>query len=333
MPALVYAGSSHVLGENESVLECLERNGHAIPNSCRSGVCHSCIMRAAAGALPPESQKGLSEARRLQGYFLSCRCVPDTDLEVSRAEDANERFSAQVDVLAPLNERVLRVVLRTEQTFAYYPGQFVNLIRADGLLRSFSLASVPALEHTLELHIALVPGGKMSGWFHREVSPGSPIEIAGPLGNCFYLPGNTQQPILLLGTGTGLAPLYGILRDALHQGHLGPIHLFHGALRPGDLYLTEELRALEKLWPNFTYHACVRDEAGEPWMRAGAVDETALGDFPNLKGWKVFLCGNPDLVKQVQRKAFMAGASMQDIHADAFLPAKSSIPPTPGAPG
>jgi ferredoxin-NADP reductase len=58
-------------------------------------------------------------------------------------------------------------------------------------------------------------------------------------------------------------------------------------------------------------------------MRCGAVDGIALETCPDLKGWKVFLCGNPELVKQVQRKTFMAGASMKDIHADAFLPAKS----------
>lgn len=323
MPTITYAGAPHTVTEGETVLECLERHGHAIPNSCRSGVCHSCMMRTSGGEVPAASQKGISDARRAQGYFLSCCCYPEADLAVSRVEDATERVSATVELLAPLNDRVLRVLMRATNPLAYFPGQFVNFVRADGLVRSFSLASVPALDEHLEFHVALVPGGQMSGWLHNQAEHGSTLELAGPLGNCFYVAGKPEQPILLLGTGTGLAPLYAILRDALHQGHTGPIHLFHGALVARDLYLTEELRALEAAWPNFTYHACVRDEGGEGWMRAGAVDAVALETCPNLKGWKVFLCGNPDLVKQVQRKTFMAGASMQDIHADAFLPAKS----------
>ena len=323
MPSIVYTGAPHILADGESVLACLERHGHTIPSSCRSGVCHSCMMRSSGGDLPPASQKGVSDARRAQGYFLSCMCHPETDLIVSLVEDAVERVPATVASASPLNERVLRIQLRAESHLSYFPGQFVNFVRDDGLVRSFSLASVPGLDEFLEFHVALVPGGRMSGWLHDEAQVGTTLELAGPLGNCFYVAGKAEQPMLLLGTGTGLAPLYAILRDALHQGHTGPIHLFHGALLVRDLYLVSELRELQAAWPNFTYHACVRDEEGEDWMESGAVDAVALATCPALKGWKVFLCGNPDLVKQVQRKTFMAGASMSDIHADAFLPAKS----------
>jgi len=323
MSIVEFEHQTYPLESGESVLECLERHGQSIPNSCRSGVCHSCLMRAERGELPPDSQKGLSEARRLQGYFLSCRCTPEADLVVARADDAGSRVPVTLVSKEALNHRVLRVVLKAEGALAYFPGQFVNFVRADGLVRSFSLASVPALDDHLEFHVALVAGGQMSGWLHHEAVEGTPLELMGPLGNCFYTPGKADQPLLLLGTGTGLAPLYAIVRDALHQGHSAPIHLFHGALAARDLYLSEELLAMSAASENFFYHPCVRDEAGEDWMKQGAVDVVALATIPNLKGWKVFLCGNPDLVKQVQRKTFMAGASMQDIHADAFLPAKS----------
>lgn len=322
MPSILFSEVAYTAADSESVLECLERNGVSIPNACRSGVCHSCMMRVTDGEVPAAAQKGLSEAKQIQGYFLSCCCVPETDLAVATVDDAMPRVPAWLEGTETLNNRVIRVRLRTESALNYRPGQFVNFLREDGLVRSFSLASVPGLDDALDFHVALVPGGRMSGWLHHDAGPGSRLELAGPLGNCFYIPGKPEQPILLLGTGTGLAPLYGILRDALHQGHTGPIHLFHGALRLDDLYLTDALRALAAEHGNFHYHPCVRDEAGPEWVTTGAVDATALGMLPSLKGWKVFLCGNPDLVRQVQRKTFLAGASMQDIHADAFLPAK-----------
>ena len=51
---------------------------------------------------------------------------------------------------------------------------------------------------------------------------------------------------------------------------------------------------------------------------AGRVHDVALTDAPDLKGWRVFLCGHPDMVQQVQMRAYLAGASLTDIHADAF---------------
>ena len=133
--------------------------------------------------------------------------------------------------------------------------------------------------------------------------------------------GNPTQPLFLLGTGTGLAPLCGIARDALSQKHQAPIHLFHGALKQEDLYLVDELYRLDEENENFHYHACVRDDITDTRMKQGSIDEIALKEIPDLKGWKVFLCGDPNLIRQVQRKTFMAGASMKEIHADAFLPA------------
>ena len=321
MPSIQFETSTYTLQEDESLLDCLQRAGHDIPSSCRSGVCHSCMLRAVDGEVPPASQKGLKAAHQTQGYFLSCCCYPEGDLKVARAEDATQKIGAKLVHKEALNDRVLRVVLETEGPLDYFPGQFVNFVRPDGLVRSFSVASVPALDSALEFHVALVPDGKMSGWLHHEATPGDGIEIQGPLGNCFYLSGSPEQPLLLIGTGTGLAPLYGIVRDALHQGHTGPIHLFHGALIGQDLYLTEALREMDATHKNFQYHACVRDSGGESWMKRGDIELLALEAVPVLKGWKIFLCGNPDLVKRMQRKTFLAGASMGDIHADAFLPA------------
>jgi ferredoxin-NADP reductase len=45
-----------------------------------------------------------------------------------------------------------------------------------------------------------------------------------------------------------------------------------------------------------------------------------------LAGHQVYLCGHPDFVKAMQRKCFLAGASLPDIHADAFLPSQSTKP-------
>jgi len=75
---------------------------------------------------------------------------------------------------------------------------------------------------------------------------------------------------------------------------------------------------LERRFPNFSYHPCLSGFPVPEGFTAGRVHDAALREAPALKGWRVFLCGHPEMVKLTRKKAFLAGASLQDIHADAF---------------
>jgi CDP-4-dehydro-6-deoxyglucose reductase, E3 len=326
MAIIHFEGDEFTCEPGESVLECLERHGVAMASSCRSGVCQSCMMRVSEGAAPAAATKGLKETLRGQGYFLSCLCQPETDLAVMRADGAIARVNAIVESIRKLNGNVACLRLRPEKPIDYVPGQFANLVRPGGLVRSYSIASVPAMEDLLEFHVALMPGGQMSGWVHTKAQVGDTVELHGPHGQCFYVPGQEDQPLFLLGTGTGLAPLYGIVRDAIGRGHRAPIHLFHGSLAPEGLYLVEELKRLALEHEQFHYYPCALNGGDtDHGIRIGAVDAYALETIPDLKGWRVYLCGHPDMVKLMQRKVFLAGASMQAIFADAFLPSAAPV--------
>ena len=321
MPSIELEGKTYAVDAGESVLSCLERNGIMLPASCRSGVCHACIVRAVRGSVHEKTYESLKDTQRAQGYFLSCVCYPEEDLALVRAGVAERQFPTTIHSIEPLNANVLRVRLLCDITPDYFPGQFMNFVRPGRLVRSFSVASLPALFEHLEFHIALLPNGKMSGWIHHEAKVGDTLALMGPLGNCFYVPGKPTQPILLLGTGTGLAPLYGIARDAIQQGHVAEIHLFHGSLQKDGLYLVDELRALSAQHNNFNYHPCVLKGPPDDAIAIGAIDAIVKETIPDLTGWRVFLCGDPQLVTAMQRQCFMAGASLKEIQADPFLPA------------
>lgn len=319
MPKVLLDGRSHDLAKGETVLEGLLRDGVSIPHSCRSGICQSCLMRAVDGSPSPESQNGLKETLKAQGYFLPCVCRPDADLEIVAPDAGAAGFHAATVVGSDrLGSDILRLRLRPLQPMAYRPGQFMNLRTHHGLVRSYSLASVPDLDDSLEFHIRRLPEGRVSGWVHDILGSGDELEIQGPAGDCFYLPGKPEQPLLLIGTGSGLAPLWGIVRDALRQGHTGPIHLYHGSRHLGGLYLINELRALMAAHPTFHYFPCLSGEPAPAGFRSGRAAHVALADHPDLKGWRVYLCGHPDMVAATRRKVFLAGANMADIHADAF---------------
>ncbi len=319
MRIITYKEQAYACSSGESVLECLERQGIMVPSSCRTGVCQSCMMRATQGVAPPKSQNGLKSTLRAQNYFLACVCQPEEDLVVTLAgEEALQHTSATLILREKLNKDIFRLSLTCRTPFEYHAGQFVHLYRPDGLMRSYSIANVPEADGVIELHVRRLPGGAMTGWLHDALKIGESLDIAGPFGNCFYTPGNPEQGLLLIGTGSGLAPLWGIANDALQQGHIGPIRLYHGSWNPHGLYLVDELSALSARHDQVHYGPCVDSEALTQHS-AGRADHIAFSDLKNLKGWRVFLCGHPELVQSAKKRAFLAGASMRDIYADPFV--------------
>src|SRR5690606_21895294 len=103
---------------------------------------------------------------------------------------------------------------------------------------------------------------------------------------------------------TGLAPLIGIAKQALGCGHRGEIQLFHGALQASDLYLGTDLAQLAENHDNFHYKPCVlKGEAGRDYL-TGDVGEIVMASLPtDKKTARLFLCGAPDLVNAMRRKA------------------------------
>lgn len=320
MPAITFDGQLYPLAEGESVLDGLLRNGVKAPHSCKAGSCGSCLMRADSGAVPVRAQAGLKDSWKAQGYFLACVCHPETDLTVATA-GSDAQLGATITALDLLSADVLRVRLHCDAPLTFRAGQYVTIIREGGLARSYSIASLPD-ESDLELHVRRITGGRMSGWLHSEARIGERVSVLGPSGECFYVPGKEDQPMLLVGTGTGLAPLYGILRDALRHGHRAPIHLFHGALHRGGLYLVEELRRLTASHAHLAYTpAVLQDDECPADLAVGPIDQVVLKRFPKLNGWRGYVCGDPALVQSLKKKLFLSGIASRDIFADAFVPA------------
>lgn len=317
--AIVFEGQALEPLPGETVLECLERHGHAVRSFCRAGVCQSCVLKARSGVLPAVSQRELRPSLRVQGLFLSCVCRPDGDLEVERADAAPE-FSGRVLRVEGLSRDVLRVTLSRPEGFDFRAGQFIQLERpSDALMRPYSIASLPT-DATLELHVALLPAGRMSGWLAN--AEGAPVTLRGPFGDCFYQENESARPLLLAGTGTGLAPLLGVLRAALRAGHHGPIHLYHGSPDTAGLYLWRELQALAESAPALRVIGSVLS-AGEATLvtgvRAQPLDQAVLGDLPNLTEHRVYLCGHPELVGRLKKRIYLAGTPLERIHADPFV--------------
>jgi len=323
MAKVIYDGQTYECGEN-SVLDCLTIHGIHIPSSCHSGICQSCLMRAVKGAVPEKAKAGVKLTLAAQNYFMSCSCFPEQDIEVVLPEAGMGKLSAKVTKVELLNSDTLGIRLKPSRPFEYRAGQFISLYMDETTSRCYSLASVPELSEELFINVRKVPGGLVSGWAFEKLKAGNEVTISEATGDCFYVPGNSEQNIILIATGCGLAPLYGIVRDALLHGHQGKISLYHGSYNINGFYLVEELKDLARTYSNFRYFSCVSDGETPAGYASGMVSDVALADNPDLSGWRVFLCGNPDMVNAAKRQTFFAGASMREIHVDPFQSAYST---------
>jgi CDP-4-dehydro-6-deoxyglucose reductase, E3 len=303
----------------ESVLDGLLRAGLPVASSCRAGVCQSCLVQVTRGAIPQRAQLGLKAALREQGYMLACQAVPSDALTISLAGAAALELPARIHAVEPLSPDIIRVQLLPDAELPYRAGQFVTLVREDGLARAYSLASRPDEGPLLELHVRVLPRGKMSAWLASERSLGNTVRVRGPAGECFYATADLMQPLVLAGVGSGLAPLWGILRDALAASHRGPIELWHGARDPSGLYLRSDLERLAAEHPNFSYHPCAL--AGEPDadVHVGRLDELLLSAQLAFAQARFYLCGDAPLVHALKRALFLRGAPLGEIYADAFV--------------
>jgi len=317
MPKVIYSGQSFECGE-QSVLDCLTSQGVAIPSSCHSGLCHTCMVQAVFGDIPKKAQSGLKDTLVAQNCFLPCVCYPEGDIEVTLYDGGLDRLEAMVTELSQLSADILGIHLKVPRSFDYHAGQFINFFKDENTVRSYSLASVPSLDEELFLNVRKVPNGVVSGWMFDQLKVGDTVTISEAGGECFYVLGKPDQNILLIGTGSGLAPLYGIIRDALHSGHKGQVNLYHGCNTAPELYLVDELRKLVQTYANFSYTPCISQGEVPQDCVSGMVLDVALAANPTLSGWRAFLCGHPEMVKSAKQKTFFAGVSMSEIFADPF---------------
>lgn len=322
MPTVIYRDHRVSLREGESVLDGLLRAGAEVSSGCRSGSCKACTLKAEPGSVPAAAQRGLRPTERERGLFLACQHRPTADVHVYPSDHASD-VAAQIVDTAPMGGGVVRVRLRTEEALPYRAGQFVALRRSDGLTRSYSLASRPS-ESLLELHVSRVERGRMSQWLHDGAKPGTQVWVRGPFGDCVYDSEQPDVPLLMVGVGTGMAPLWGVVREAVARHHRGAITLVEAAARPAGLYLHEPLQALARDHAGVELRSCALQGATKS-IEERSVDELAVELYRQCKASGqpeplALLCGDAAVVHAMRRRLFMAGLSSQRIFADAFVP-------------
>jgi len=170
---------------------------------------------------------------------------------------------------------------------------------------------------TLEFHVRVVAGGRVSGHIANELKPGDAVRVSGPLGTA-YLRRKHEGPILCVAGGTGLAPILSILRGAVADGMRNPIHLYFGVRSPRDVYGIDWLAELERRHPSLKVHVVVTSGGDPREQRCGLVTEAIEQDHHSLEGWRAYLCGSPPMVEAATVLVRSKGVEASRIYADAF---------------
>jgi CDP-4-dehydro-6-deoxyglucose reductase len=319
------SGHEFQIEEEESLLDAALRQGINLPYGCRNGFCGDCRSALLEGQV--HYPDGIPEA--IQGQTdeacLTCQAKAQGDLtigvhEIEQAAEIRARvLPSKVDRIERLNEDVIRLYLKLPEgeRLQFLAGQYLNFILPDGSKRAFSIANAPHDDEFIELHIRHVAGGTFTDMLFNDMEEKTILRIEAPLGS-YFLREDSDRPVILMGGGTGFAPIKGILEHALQIGVKRPIHLYWGVRSREDLYLPE----LPETWvsdhANISYTP-VLSEPDPDWEgESGWVHERVVADYPDLSGHDVYMSGPPPMIN-AGKEAFLAhGLPAENLFSDSF---------------
>ncbi|MFO0702996.1 MAG: FAD-binding oxidoreductase [Candidatus Andersenbacteria bacterium] len=203
----------------------------------------------------------------------------------------------------------------------FRPGQFVQIYKnADPTQRSraYSIASTPAQLPLLDFCIKRFPGGLLSAYL-ETVKVGDPVTLKGPFGRFILRDAHvavaSDQPIVLVATGTGIAPIRSILNSLLERKPDAKVQLVHGARHETGLYFHDEIEQLTRAHPGCAC-SCTCSQPSTAWQGAtGYVTDVLSNAKLNLEA-EYFLCGSPAVVRSTSLLLRERGVPLERIHIE-----------------
>ena len=297
-----------------------------LPHSCKGGSCGTCRVRVIKGrfAYPHGRPPGISAEEEASGYALICqaRALESLEIEIRDVRHVSDfeikSLPARIERMQLLAPDVMGLWLRLPaiESFTWQCGQYVDVMLAGERRRSFSLANPPHDPALLELHVRRAPGGAFTEQVFTTLKAGSLLRIEGPLGQFIYRPG--ERPLLLIGGGTGYAPLKAMFRQVLETENRRDVTLFWGVRTAAELYEDAWLRELAARHARFRYISVLSEQAATAAHESGLVHEAVIRKVAGLAGFDIYAAGGPAMIDAVRKALPIQGAEPERIYFDSF---------------
>lgn len=309
----------------QTVLEAAEAAGWSIPYSCRKGVCTTCTGELHSGELAvrgagtmqgPERQVLLCQARPLSPVVIAPKRIEQRRPPTRKTIDATVYRIRRSCVGVAIVDLRFPIGLRAP----FRAGQYLSVHLRGGDSRSYSMANAPQHNDSAQLHIRTMPGGRFSDRIVPGLRRGDTVRVTLPYGE-FVLDRDRTDPVLLLATGTGFAPIQSIVADLIARRSTRPVHLYWGGRTAADLYRMDLVEKWVARRPWFRFTPVLSTPAAGWSGVTGRVQHAALADYPDLSSHQVYASGNQamteDALDLLNREA---GLSEDRFHCDAFVP-------------
>ncbi|WP_189600270.1 globin domain-containing protein [Streptomyces lateritius] len=232
-----------------------------------------CLL-AALARYAPQTWGTRTEAAWVGAYTAISQIMID-----AAAEDelrAPAWWDAEVVAHEMRTADIAVVTVRPDQPYPFLAGQYAALETPwwPRVWRNYSFASASRSDGLLSFHVKAVPAGWVSNALVHRARPGDVIRLGPPTGS-MTVDHSTDNGLLCLGGGTGIAPIKALVEDVARHGRRRPVQVFYGARRDHDLYDIDTM---------------LRMQQSHPWLSVRpVVDEGPTGD----------LCGQlPEAVSQ-----------------------------------
>lgn len=232
---------------------------------------------------------------------------------------------ATITAVAELTPRIKAFRLRPATWFPFRAGQHVDirLTAPDGYQaeRSYSVTSAPEETGVYELAIERLADGEVSPFFHDVAQVDDIVELRGPVGGHFIWSAASLDPVLLIGGGSGLAPLVSMARHHALSGSAAPMLLLAGARTWADVPFRDDLLSLEESSGLSFAIALSRDHARREADFSRRIDRDIVsaafgrwGRQPAL----TYVCGSNAFVEAVTAPLIDMGFAAATIRTERF---------------
>ena len=234
---------------------------------------------------------------------------------------------ATVAAAKPESVRAKAILLDVPGWPGHLAGQHLDLrLTADDgyqAQRSYSISSPPTEKPQLEITVERVDDGEVSPFLLDELRDGDRIELRGPIGGYFtWMPGD-GGPLLLVGGGSGVAPLMAMLRARTGSGDQTPVRLLYSARTVDELLYRAEFDRLAGAGDGFELITTLTRGAPEGWTgeqgRIGR-DMLAARGFPAADRPRIFVCGPTPFVEACADALVTLGHEGARIKTERFGP-------------